>query len=120
MKSLLLNQINKGRIKYSITFNCDRIVNLLYFDISVTVDEQVTPKDLGRQSRRNRLQDHSHRQKVRLKLVRLGVETVAIYSDIDRHSKFVEMADKAYRVGGNLSCKLDDIQPNPTSTKERF
>ena len=36
---------------------------------------------------------------------RLGVETVAIYSDIDRHSKFVDMADQAYRVG-----------PNPSST----
>ncbi|KRX09024.1 Single hybrid motif [Pseudocohnilembus persalinus] len=29
----------------------------------------------------------------------LGVETVAIYSDIDRNSKFVDLADSAYRVG---------------------
>ena len=34
---------------------------------------------------------------------RLGVETVAIHSDIDANSKFVEMADKAYRVGPNPS-----------------
>jgi 3-methylcrotonyl-CoA carboxylase alpha subunit len=31
------------------------------------------------------------------------VETVAVYSDIDRNSKFVDMADKAYRVGANPS-----------------
>lgn len=30
---------------------------------------------------------------------KLGVETVAIYSDIDKHSKFVDMAHSAYRVG---------------------
>ena len=29
----------------------------------------------------------------------MGINTVAIYSDADRYSKFVEMADKAYRVG---------------------
>lgn len=34
---------------------------------------------------------------------KLGVETVAIHSDIDANSKFVEMADKAYRVGPNPS-----------------
>ena len=34
---------------------------------------------------------------------RMGVETVAVYSDIDRDSKFVEMADRAYRVGPNPS-----------------
>lgn len=34
---------------------------------------------------------------------RLGVQTVAIHSDIDANSKFVEMADKAYRVGPNPS-----------------
>lgn len=28
---------------------------------------------------------------------------MAIYSDIDKHSKFVSMADQAYRVGGNPS-----------------
>lgn len=33
------------------------------------------------------------------------METVAIYSDIDRNSKFVDMADKAYRVGGNPSAE---------------
>jgi acetyl/propionyl-CoA carboxylase alpha subunit len=31
---------------------------------------------------------------------------VAIYSDIDRHSQFVDMADKAYRVGPNPSGTL--------------
>ena len=46
---------------------------------------------------------HPHRQKVPPSPCRLGVETVAIYSDIDRNSKFVDMADKAYRVGGNPS-----------------
>jgi 3-methylcrotonyl-CoA carboxylase alpha subunit len=46
---------------------------------------------------------HPHSQKVTPPLRRLGVETVAIYSDIDRNSKFVDMADKAYRVGGNPS-----------------
>lgn len=29
----------------------------------------------------------------------MGIETVAIYSDIDKHSRHVEMADKAYNVG---------------------
>lgn len=38
-------------------------------------------------------------------LCRLGVQTVAVYSDIDRDSKFVDMADKAYRVGPNPSSK---------------
>lgn len=46
---------------------------------------------------------HSHCQEVAKRQIRLGVETVAIYSDIDRNSKFVDMADKAYRVGGNPS-----------------
>jgi len=31
---------------------------------------------------------------------------VAIYSDIDRNSKFVDMADRAYRVGPNPSSKF--------------
>ena len=35
---------------------------------------------------------------------RMGVKTVAIHSDIDKNSKFVEMADQAYRVGPNPSC----------------
>jgi len=42
----------------------------------------------------------------------MGVETVAIYSDIDRNSKFVDMADKAYRVGNNPSCKESFTQRN--------
>jgi acetyl/propionyl-CoA carboxylase alpha subunit len=33
----------------------------------------------------------------------MGVQTVAIHSDIDKNSKFVEMADQAYRVGQNPS-----------------
>jgi len=44
--------------------------------------------------------------------LRMGVETVAIYSDIDRNSKFVDMADKAYRVGNNPSCKESFTQRN--------
>ncbi len=31
----------------------------------------------------------------------MGIATVAVYSDIDKYTKFVEMADKAYRIGGN-------------------
>lgn len=46
---------------------------------------------------------HTHCQKVDTRRLRLGVETVAVYSDIDRNSKFVDIADKAYRVGGNPS-----------------
>lgn len=37
---------------------------------------------------------------------------MAIYSDIDRNSKFVDMADRAYRVGPNPS-----IQSYLNSTK---
>lgn len=33
----------------------------------------------------------------------MGVKTVAIHSEIDKHSKFVEMADQAYKVGQNPS-----------------
>ncbi len=33
----------------------------------------------------------------------MGIQTVAIHSDIDKNSKFVEMADRAYRVGPNPS-----------------
>lgn len=36
----------------------------------------------------------------------MGIESVAIYSDIDRNSKFVDMADRAYRVGPNPSSKI--------------
>jgi len=32
---------------------------------------------------------------------KLGVETVAIYSDIDKHSKHVQMADQAFHIGPN-------------------
>ena len=30
---------------------------------------------------------------------RLGVETVAVYSDADKHSMHVSMADQAYHIG---------------------
>jgi len=30
---------------------------------------------------------------------KLGIKTVAVYSDIDRNSMFVDMADQAYRLG---------------------
>lgn len=33
----------------------------------------------------------------------MGVETVAVYSDIDKNSAHVQMADKAYNVGPNPS-----------------
>ena len=36
----------------------------------------------------------------------MGIKTVAIYSDIDRDSKFVSMADQAYRVGPAPSRKI--------------
>ena len=39
------------------------------------------------------------------KLFRMGVQCVAIHSDIDKYSKFVQMSDQAFRVG-----------PNPSST----
>lgn len=40
----------------------------------------------------------------------MGVETVAVYSDIDSNSKFVDMADKAYRVGPNPSSNYFNMQ----------
>jgi len=30
---------------------------------------------------------------------KMGIETVAVYSDADRHSMFVAEADQAYRIG---------------------
>lgn len=33
----------------------------------------------------------------------MNIETIAIYSDIDKNSKFVDMANRAYRVGPNPS-----------------
>ena len=49
------------------------------------------------------MQDNEDSKKVILIWFRLGVQTVAVYSDIDRDSKFVDMADRAYRVGPNPS-----------------
>jgi len=66
------------------------------------------------------LQNHTHGQKVHCLQIRLGVETVAIYSDIDRSSKFVDMADKAYRVGNNPSCKFFVTQLSLISTEAKF
>jgi len=34
---------------------------------------------------------------------RLGINTVSVYSDIDKNSKHVNMSDYAYYVGGNKS-----------------
>ena len=63
---------------------------------------------------------HQNCQKVQPKSLRLGVQTVAVYSDIDRHSKFVDMADQAYRVGNNPSSTSITIQPNPTLTNQKY
>jgi propionyl-CoA carboxylase alpha chain len=30
---------------------------------------------------------------------KMGIKTVAVYSDADRHSMFVQEADEAYRIG---------------------
>ena len=40
----------------------------------------------------------------------MGVQCVAIHSDIDKYSKFVDMADQAYRVGPNPSSNSHIIQ----------
>lgn len=37
----------------------------------------------------------------------MGIRTVAIYSNIDKNSRFVEMSDEAYNVGPNPSCKIN-------------
>lgn len=34
---------------------------------------------------------------------RLGIETVSVYSDIDKYSKHVQMSDYSYHIGGNKS-----------------
>jgi len=43
----------------------------------------------------------------------MGIETVAVYSDIDKNSRHVEMADKAYNVGpapsGTMSLDFSNI-----------
>lgn len=36
---------------------------------------------------------------------KMGIESVAIYSDIDKNSKHVRMADQAFHVGGNMSAE---------------
>ena len=36
---------------------------------------------------------------------KMGIRTVAVYSDIDKDSKFVEMADEAYNIGPAPACK---------------
>ena len=33
----------------------------------------------------------------------MGIETVAVYSDIDKNSKHTQMADKAYHIGPSPS-----------------
>ena len=39
----------------------------------------------------------------------MGINTVAVYSDIDKHSKFVDMADESYHIGPNPPCKLSNL-----------
>ena len=34
---------------------------------------------------------------------KMGIKTVAVYSDIDRNAPHVLYADQAYRIGGNAS-----------------
>jgi hypothetical protein len=58
----------------------------------------------NRQPRRDRLSCDSFSQEVSDKLrggsaIRMGIKTVAVYSDIDKGSRFVEMSDEAYNVG---------------------
>ena len=36
----------------------------------------------------------------------MGITTVAIYSDIDKNSKFVSIADEAYHIGPSPSRKI--------------
>lgn len=51
----------------------------------------------------------------------MGIQTVAIHSDIDKYSKFVEMADQAYRVGPNPSSKyLSLIKSKAISIQKKF
>lgn len=39
----------------------------------------------------------------------MGIETIAVYSDIDRHSRHVEMCDKAYHIGPSPACKTQSV-----------
>lgn len=39
--------------------------------------------------------------------LRLGIKTVAVYSDIDKNSSFVDMADEAINIGPAPACKLN-------------
>lgn len=34
----------------------------------------------------------------------MGIKTVAVYSDKDRDSQYVNMADEAYHIGGAPAC----------------
>lgn len=35
---------------------------------------------------------------------KMGIKTVAVYSDIDKNTLFVEMADEAYNIGPPPAC----------------
>lgn len=37
---------------------------------------------------------------------KMGIRTVAVYSDIDKNTLFVEMADEAYHIGAAPASKL--------------
>lgn len=50
----------------------------------------------------------------------MGIETVAVFSDIDSNSKFVDMADKAYRVGPNPSSIFANMQFKATWIQAKY
>lgn len=49
----------------------------------------------------------ANRGEIALRIIRtlkdMGIESVAVYSDVDRNSRHVRIADEAYHIGGSLS-----------------